>query len=161
MIALARRLGDQGMHFLLVGGGPLDDEIDRILAETPCPSLTRLGLRHDVDDLYQALDVCLMTSAFEGLPVFLLDGLARGIPCVATAVGDIPVLLADGGGVLVERTGDLDALAAGLESLRDPHVRAAAGQTGRDIVAVRFEIRDFCRRYATLFANQGRPGDAP
>ncbi len=73
--------------------------------------------------------------------------LARGIPCVATAVGEIPELLCDGGGVLVERPGDLDALAAGLESLLDGERRSAEGRRGRATVAERFSLESYRGRY--------------
>ncbi len=139
------------LHFLLAGGGPLDREIDRALARQAHPNLTRLPLRRDVDRLYDAVDLCLLTSAYEGLPVFLLDALARGIPCVATAVGDIPYLLRDGGGILVERVGDLDALDAALHQLRDARRRATEGDLGRATVARRFGVERYVRAYEAAF----------
>ncbi len=152
VIRLARRAVAEGpgeLHFLLVGGGPLDGEIDRELERRPCPNLTRLPMRRDVDRLYDAVDLCLLTSDFEGLPVFLLDALARRIPCVATAAGDIPFLLRDGGGILVEHAGDLDALHAALGELCDPTKRQAEGELGRATVAHRFGLERYVRAYET------------
>ncbi len=147
ILALARRFNGRGVTFLLVGGGPLDDAVDEALAAEPTPNLVRLGLRHDVEALYEALDICLMTSAFEGLPVFLLDGLARAIPCVTTAVGDIPLLLENGGGIAIDQPGDLDALEAGIETMRNPERRAAEGARGHATVAARFHMLGFAARY--------------
>lgn len=150
VVAVARRLAGRGVRFLLVGGGPLEGEVDRELAERPCPNLTRLPMRASVEDLYDAVDLCLLTSEYEGLPVFLLDGLARGIPCVATAVGEVPELLADGGGVLVARRGDAPALAAGVEALLGEDARAREGARGRDTVARRFSWERYVERYAEV-----------
>lgn len=147
VVRLARRLAGSGLHFLLAGGGPLDAEVDAELARRPLANLTRLPLRSDPERLYEALDLCLMTSAYEGLPVFLLDGLARGLPCVATAVGDIPLLLAEGGGVVAGPPGDLDALEDGLRSLLDPATRAREGARGRAAVAARFGLERYVARY--------------
>ncbi len=150
VIRLARRALAQGpveLHFLLAGGGPLDAEIDRELEQQACPNLTRLPLRRDTGRLYDAVDLCLLTSAYEGLPVFLLDALARRIPCVATAAGDVPYLLAGGGGILVERAGDLDALAAALSELCDPARRRTEGDLGRATVARRFGVERYVRAY--------------
>ena len=149
VVRLARRASERGsgLHFLLVGGGPLDAEIDRELERRPCPNLTRLPLRRDLDRLYDAVDLCLLPSAFEGLPVFLLDALARRVPCVATAVGDVPYLLRDGGGILVERPGDLGAFDAALGELRDPERRAAEGELGRAAVVRRFGLERYVRAY--------------
>ena len=154
VLSLARRTPE--VHFLLTGSGPLDAEVDRELARRPIPNLTRLPMRRDVERLYDAVDLCLLPSAYEGLPVVLLDGLARRIPCVATGVGDVPLLLRDGGGILVERAGDLDALAAALEALRDPERRAAEGELGRAAVAGRFGVERYVRAYEqALFPEQG------
>ncbi len=159
VVRLARRVLDRGpheLHFLLVGGGPLDAEIDRALEQQPHPNLTRLPLRRDVDRLYDAVDLCLLPSAYEGLPVFLLDGLARRIPCVATAVGDVPLLLRDGGGILVEQVGDLDALAAALDELVDDERRAAEGERGRATVARRFGVERYTEAYEAAFFPEAR-----
>jgi glycosyltransferase involved in cell wall biosynthesis len=147
IVRLARRMAGEPVHFLLVGGGPLDAEIDAEIARDPPPNLTRRPQLADAMPLYDALDLCLMTSEFEGLPVFLLDGLARGIPCVATAVGDIPLALADGGGLVVERPGDLDGLAAAVRTLLDPEARRNEGDSGRRAVAERFGLERYVAAY--------------
>ena len=157
VIRLARRMAGRDLHFLLVGGGPLDAEVEREIANGPLPSLTRLPMRRDVGELYDALDLCLLVSEYEGLPVFLLDGLARAIPCVATAVGEVPELLTDGGGVVVARPGDLDALEAGIEALLDPERRREQGAIGRATVARRFGLERYVQAYeAAIFAGQER-----
>ncbi len=161
ILGLARRFLDvrPELHFLLAGGGPLDSEVDRELERSPLPNLTRLPLQRDVDTLYDAVDLCLSTSSFEGLPVFLLESLARGIPCVTTAVGDIPDLLRDGGGILVDRPGDLDALQAGIESLLDWDRRDREGRAGRRTVEERFGLTAYRERYEKLiFSPPGEGG---
>ncbi len=130
IIRVARKMVDEGIHFLLVGGGSLDREVDKEIQINGPPNLTRLPMREDARDLYDAIDICLMTSSFEGLPVFLLDGLARALPCVAPGVGDIPLLLGKGGGVVTERPGDIDALVAGIRKLKDPGLRREEGSAG-------------------------------
>jgi len=157
IVRLARRMERQPVHFLLVGGGPLDSELDRELAARPVSNLTRLPMQADTSSLFDALDLCLMTSSFEGLPVFLLEGLARGIPCVATAVGDIPLLLGDGGGVIVDRPGDLVALQSGIERLLDAGVRAREGDAGRATVERRFGLERYVREYEAVIFPGGHP----
>ena len=148
LVALAARRPD--LHFLLVGGGPLEAEVADEIERHALPNLTRLPLRDDLDTLYDALDLCLMTSSYEGLPVFLLDGLARALPAVATAVGEIPELLADGGGEMVERPGDLAAFGRAFDRLADPQERERRGAVGRRTVAERFGLDAYRRRYRRL-----------
>jgi glycosyltransferase involved in cell wall biosynthesis len=152
VVDIARRMTGDKVHFLLVGGGPLDDDVDREIARDRPRNLTRWPLHDDATPLYDAVDLCLMTSDFEGLPVFLLDGLARSLPCVATAVGDIPSLLRDGGGMVVKRPGDLDGLVAAIRSLLDDEVRRAEGEKARRTVETRFGLDRYIAAYeAVLF----------
>jgi glycosyltransferase involved in cell wall biosynthesis len=151
IVHVARRLAARGIHFLLAGGGPLDAALDRELAREPLSNFTRLPLQADVETLYGAIDLCLSTSSYEGLPVFLLDGLARGLPCVTTAVGEIPALLAKGGGVLVEQPGDLQALCDGMLSFLDETHRHAEGERGRATVRENFSLETFRNHYEALF----------
>lgn len=156
IVELARRLAARGVHFLLVGGGPLAAEIDAELAARPVANLVRRPMVADARELYPAIDLCLLTSAYEGLPIFLLDGLARGIPAVSTAVGEVPELLAPGGGVSAA-VGDLAALAAAIESLLDPAARRAAGERGRRTVAQLFSLPAFAATYEkVIFPGAGR-----
>jgi len=156
IVRLARAMARDPVHFLLVGGGPLDAEIDREIARDRPANLTRRPMVDDAAPLYDAVDLCLMTSEFEGLPVFLLDGLARGLPCVATAVGDIPMLLADGGGRTVARPGDIDGLAAAVRSLLDPETRRAQGERGRRTVEQRFGLERYVSAYERVIFPTGR-----
>jgi len=152
IIELARQMTGDNVHFFLVGGGSLDGLVDREIARNRPPNLTRWPLQPDAAPLYDAIDLCLMTSEFEGLPVFLLDGLARGIPCVATAVGDIPLLLCNGGGKVVAQPGDLESLAAAIRELLEPEARRTEGEKGRNAVETRFGLDRYVASYkAAIF----------
>lgn len=60
------------------------------------------GVVTDPERWYRAMDVLLLTSHFEGLPLVVLEAMASGVPVVSTAVGSVPELLASGGGVAIE-----------------------------------------------------------
>ncbi len=159
VIRLARRMADRNVHFLMVGGGPLDAAVNRELARHPHHNLTRLGLRHDTDKLMDAVDICLLPSQYEGLPVFLLEGMARQVPAVATAVGDVPMLLERGGGIVSGRPGDLAALESAIETLIDDHRRAAEGDKARIRIEQRFGLDRYVREYeAAIFPSHPPQG---
>ena len=104
-------------RLLIVGGGPLEREL-RALArslgiERAClfvdPADDR---RAGVYDLMAALDVFVLPSLSEGLPMALLEAMALGVPVVASAVGGVPEVIADRTTGLLVAPCDEGALAA-------------------------------------------------
>lgn len=68
---------------LLVGEGPLVDEVKQKVHRLGLDSAVRfLGVRQDADRLYQAFDVFLLPSRYEGLPVVGVEAQISGVPCV-------------------------------------------------------------------------------
>ena len=118
--------GDRRVQFLGVGQGPDTDEITARHAELGLAGRYRLlGHRTDVLPLLAASDVFLLASAHEGLPVAVMEAMAMGLPVVATAVGDVPTIVADGVTGRLVPTGRPDLLAAAvLDLARDPELRA-------------------------------------
>ena len=89
-------------RLLLVGDGPeramLEAKRDALLLSG---RVTFLGARGDVSEVLAAADAFVMSSKTEGLPMALLEAMAAGVPCVATAVGGIPDLFGQDRGVAV------------------------------------------------------------
>jgi glycosyltransferase involved in cell wall biosynthesis len=75
-----------------------------------------------VREEFDRADVFLMPSRIEGLPRALVEAMARGLPCLASAVGGIPELLPP---EVLHPAGDHHALAAGLRALADDPARRA------------------------------------
>jgi glycosyltransferase involved in cell wall biosynthesis len=102
--AFATLAADGSLHtrLYLVGDGP-----ERAMLETRREALglservTFLGARSDVSEVLMAADAFVMSSKSEGLPMALLEAMAMGVPCVATAVGGIPDLFGDDRGLSV------------------------------------------------------------
>ncbi len=84
------------IRFLMVGEGPLRNEIERHLAEKNISSQFHLtGQRNDAMRLYQALDLLLLTSHKEGLPNVILEAMLCALPVVAFDVGGVRELIPD------------------------------------------------------------------
>lgn len=106
LLNAARRVlnRDPFITFLLVGQGPMEEEIK---AEAHLlgiePNIVFAGFRDDVPRLMAAADSFVLSSLHEGLPVALLEAMAVGTPVVATRVGGIPEVITDAvEGFLVE-----------------------------------------------------------
>jgi len=126
LVALAARTRDlDHVHYLMVGGGDLEDQVDATIEETEGVRIRRLHFRTDIPELILAADVGVLVSDFEGLPVFLLECLQLGRPFLGTRVGDLGQVLDEtGAGIVVEQPGDLEALEAAVRALDDPGLRA-------------------------------------
>lgn len=85
------------VFFLLVGSGPLQEQVKQLVSEEGLEKrLLMPGLvREDMVDWYSAMDIFFMSSRFEGLPLALLEAMAAGCSIVATRVGGVPEVIAD------------------------------------------------------------------
>ena len=67
----------------MIGQGDLEQEIKEIVHKEKLDSrVTFLGARNDVDKIYQAMDLFLLPSQFEGLGIVALEAQAALLPCV-------------------------------------------------------------------------------
>lgn len=102
---------------------------------------------------YASAGVLVVPSAYEGLPMVILEAMQHGLPCVATRVSGHPEVIRSGeNGVLVPLD-DPDAMAAAaLALLEDPAKRAELGAAAKRSVAERFSVERQVAEYASLYA---------
>lgn len=95
--------------------------------------------RDDVDRLIAAMDVCVLPTFAEGVPLAILEAMAQGKPVVATNVGGIPEIIDNGTTGLLVPLGDAPALARALVALLDdPELALRIGAAGRSHVGNHF-----------------------
>jgi glycosyltransferase involved in cell wall biosynthesis len=82
------------VRFIICGGGDLQDELDGRAGDLH-GALHLLGWRADVETVYAAADVALLTSDNEGMPVSLIEAGLAGLPAVATRVGSVSEVVRD------------------------------------------------------------------
>ncbi|HWR97732.1 MAG TPA: glycosyltransferase [Candidatus Methanoperedens sp.] len=154
-VEVARRVCAQheGVVFLLAGDGPEMPRVRRAVEAAGLGGRLILpGFRPDGRALIGALDLFLMTSAFEGLPIALLEAMALGKPVVATPVGGIPEAVVDGGAGLLRGVGDTGALAeAVLWLLRDDALRLELAARARSAIAAKFTLERGVRAIETIY----------
>jgi glycosyltransferase involved in cell wall biosynthesis len=156
MIAAFARLSAArpGSRLLLVGKGSLKEEVERLLVANGLGDRVRfLGVRRDVPELMSAADGYLLSSAWEGMPVVLLEAAAVELPVVSTRVGGVAEVVEDGTtGVLVP-PGDPAALAAAMEKIEalPTDARAAMGARGRALVEQRYGTTSIMQVWERLY----------
>ncbi len=115
---------------VIAGEGDLFDET-RLKAEPLGPSVRFLGWQQDLNRVYAAADVAVLTSDNEGMPVSLIEASLSGLPSVTTNVGSASEVVVDGvtGRVVEAKVGSVaNAL---VEILSDKHLRASMGEAAK------------------------------
>lgn len=95
---------------LMAGDGALRSDVERQIAEDDWlrDHASLLGVVEDTPAFLRTLDLLVLTSDTEGLPNAVLEAMSVGVPCVATAVSDVPELL-EGVGLVIP-AGDARAI---------------------------------------------------
>lgn len=127
-------------RFLVVGGGPLREELTALAAELGVDHACLFaGARADVCDLVGAMDVFILPSLDEGIPMALLEAMALGRPVVATRVGGVPeVIQHRETGLLVAPRNERALAGACLELAANREWGAMLGARARRVVEVEF-----------------------
>ena len=116
-------------RFLVVGDGPLRKELELQAKELGLiPSLIFTGMRKDIAAIMTALDVLVLSSLWEGLPVILLEAMAASRPVVSTAVDGVKgVAVPDKTALLVEPGSPSTLAEACLRLAGNPELRKKLG----------------------------------
>jgi len=111
-----------------------------------------LGNRPDPERLYNACDVVVLPSFYEGTPNVLLESMACGVPALATDVGDNARVVPDGSAGFIVPSGDEDLLAERLARLvTSAELRRRLGEGARCWVADRFSLGRLAAETAAIY----------
>lgn len=134
LLRAVRRVVDAGVavRLLLVGDGPERATIERTVAELGLGErVSLLGRRNDVERVLAAGDIAVLSSydRVETFPMSLLEAMACGLPVVATRVGSVAEMVAEGeNGFLVAPGEDAAFAAALLRTCSDSELRKKLGK---------------------------------
>ena len=138
------------VHFLVAGEGELF-ESSRARATAKKLPITFLGWRKDIDQLFAASDIAILTSDNEGIPLTLIQGAQAGLPIVAPAVGSISDIVEDA------KTGFLTAPTASamaarvIELAADSQLRNQLGTAGRERAHRYFSLERMLRDHTGIY----------
>jgi glycosyltransferase involved in cell wall biosynthesis len=151
--AMARRSALSNLHLVVTGDGDLRDDLRRRVESLGLsPRVHFTGIRRDVGNVLAALDMFVMPSLWEGLPLALVHAMGAGLPVVASAVAGVPEVVQHGQTGMLVQPGDVDGLAAALERLvHDPAERSRLGLAARDYVRPRFGVDGFVGSTTALY----------
>lgn len=138
---------------LVAGDGPARQALEQQAQAAHLNGRVRfLGTRRDVALIYRALDVFVLPSLWEGLPLVLLEAMGAGLPVVATRVGGVPEVITQGENGLLVDPGDSRGLAQAILRLyREPALRSSLAAAGRETVARHYSQEAMLNRLEDLY----------
>jgi len=153
--AIAAR-GNPKLVFLLAGTRtetiPLDPALSPLIAQIGVERVRLLGHFGDMPRLYNALDLCVLSSTAEGFPNVMGEAMACGVACISTDVGDVRTLIGDTG--IVCPPSQPESLAQAILSMAAED-RAPLGDAARDRIRDNFSIAQVHEQFAHVWAQCG------
>jgi glycosyltransferase involved in cell wall biosynthesis len=133
-------------HFVMAGGGDL---LERVKIEAPS-NVTVLGWA-DARDLFGVSDIVLSTSENEGMPIALIEAQLAGKPVVATDVGAVAEVIANGetGFVVAKQTAQL--VSAINKLIANPQLRQQFGTAAANRAAELFSVERMINAHLELY----------
>lgn len=154
LINAISRVSSQRDLFLIAGDGPLRSEIETLAAVANISHRIRfLGIRKDISDLMAAADGYVMSSAWEGLPMVLLEAAGSSLPIVTTNVGGNCEIVCDGISGFLVPPSDATALSDALLRMerQSPLARAAMGSSGREFVIEHYSLSSVLDQWEFIY----------
>ncbi len=150
LLDIFKAYSDENAVLLLVGIGPLQDSMKEYATTLGIDSRVRfLGIRHDINELMQAMDMFLFPSIYEGLGIVAIEAQAAGLPVIASdkvpdeaGITDIISFLP------LDST---DVWCKEINRLRNSYVRR---DTMEEIKAAGYDIRDTAARLDGVYQSK-------
>jgi glycosyltransferase involved in cell wall biosynthesis len=145
---------DLNWRLLIVGDGELRQELEQTAHRLGIADRTVFaGRRADVPEVLQAMDLFVLPSRVEALPMALLEAMASGVPVVASDVGDVARILQQGALGVIVPAGEVVALSGALyEVLARIDVARTRAGLAREQVRQLHSSERMARDYLGIYA---------
>jgi glycosyltransferase involved in cell wall biosynthesis len=154
-IGVAKRIGqkEKDVFFLMVGDGPLREQVEEQLKQTGLRDRTILtGLRRDIPSLLACMDIFVHTSLWEGLPRAIVQAMCMRLPVLAYSADGVQEIIQNGVNGYIFKPGEMDGMAEVCEQLvHHPELRKALGQRGRERVIQEFDLQKMIAQISALY----------
>jgi glycosyltransferase involved in cell wall biosynthesis len=140
------------LEFHVVGDGPLKQS----LQDKSPNNVTIHGRVNDekLSRLWSSFDIYFQPSRYEGLCITAIEGMACGLPVVASRVGGLTESVIDGETGYLVKQGNIDEYCARLERLAsNPSLRQEMGDSGRKRVESTYTAKEFATQFRDIVSD--------
>jgi glycosyltransferase involved in cell wall biosynthesis len=152
LLDVAKECKQRGLdvRFLVAGEGELfESSKERSLKEQL--NLTFFGWRSDIDQIFAASDIAILTSDNEGIPLTLIQAAQASLPIVATSVGSISDIVINESTGYLTSTNPADMADAIEKLVRDPQLRKMMGEAGKSRAGQYFSLDRMLKDHSDLY----------
>lgn len=132
---------DNSIMFHIAGDGERKTELEAFIEDNKINNVKLLGNRSDVETLFLASDLSILTSRTEGISNSIMESMACGVPCIATSGGGTPEIIDNGKNGYILPFGDYKAIAEKIMYLKNnPEVLKELGYHAKKTIEEKFSI---------------------
>ena len=137
----------------LIGDGEYKPVINELVQKLGLSEHVQfMGFRRDIPEQLKQLDVFVLPSLSEGLPMVILEAMAASVPIVASSVGGIPEVIKNNVNGILVKPGDSESLARGIQSLfASREKREKLAREARNFVEKKFSITTLIKSFEEIF----------
>lgn len=154
-LEIAARLHENypGTHFIIVGDGVLKEEIFKKAEQLSMKGyLHFVGLQAEIRPYLKAMDIFMMSSEFEGLPIALLEAMSMECMPACTSAGGIPELITDSeNGILVPVDKPMELASRLAACLEKPAEVKRMAKAARETVINQFSMQQMVKELETIY----------
>jgi len=145
-------------RFVFIGDGPDRHNLETLRSDWKLDGqVDFLGFRDDMPNVYASLDLMVLPSLSEGMPMTLLECMASGTPVIATRVGAVDKVVRHGETGLLLEPGDQGELnTAVLSLLQNRELASRLAENGRRWIQDHFSSEAMAQRYLELYRSVTR-----
>ena len=148
------------IRLIVIGDGDQEDHLKRYVdAHGMGGRVFFLGYQEDVRPYYRLMDIFILPSLTEGIPLVLLEALYYSVPVIASDVGGVGELIRDGSTGLLLPARDVDALAKKVVYLLgNRHYAQKLAKNGHDMVMTDYNADAWIRKIENIYSTIGAKG---
>lgn len=147
---------NQDLRGIIVGAGPLEESIKAKRKALGLEEVVEMpGLQTNPREWFARMDVFMMTSVFEGLPIALLEAMSMECAVLSTKAGGVGEVVEEGRSGLLVEVDDWLSLSNRLEELYDPEFREELARGARERVVEKFSMQRMVEDLEAVYVAHG------
>ncbi|ACM21308.1 glycosyltransferase [Geotalea daltonii FRC-32] len=141
------------LYFIIIGDGSQKAVLEESVAKSGHSAHFRFaGFISDPTEVFSSLDLYVLSSLDEGIPLTVLEAMCLGVPVIATRVGGVPEVISDGINGILLPPDDAPAMAAAISNiLTDDTVRNSMVSRAKKDIAAKYDVGTWIAKIESLY----------